>query len=79
MVGVCAGPLIAKEAKFTHLSSRKSLKHFLVCYWVFLCFVVVFVMFSVQYAELIEPIEKRIKAMDDYIKIFLILSPCFDC
>jgi hypothetical protein len=43
------------------------------------CFVVVFVMFSVQYAELIEPIEKRIKAMDDYIKIFLILSPCFDC
>jgi hypothetical protein len=61
------------------LSPRKSLKHFPFCYWGFLCFVVVFVMFSVQYAELIEPVEKRIKAVEDYINVFLILSPCFIC
>jgi hypothetical protein len=44
MVGVCAGPVIAKEAKFTPLSPRKSLKHFPIFYWGFLCFMVVFVM-----------------------------------
>jgi hypothetical protein len=34
-------------------------------------------MFSVQYAELIEAVEKHIKAVEDYIKVLLILSPCF--
>jgi hypothetical protein len=27
------------------------------------------VMFCVQYADLIEPVEKRIKAVEDYIKV----------
>ncbi|TVU41845.1 hypothetical protein EJB05_15400, partial [Eragrostis curvula] len=31
----------------------------------------------IVYAELIEPVEKRIKAVEDYIKVVLILSPCF--
>ncbi len=67
MVGVCTGPMLAKkEVEMTHHFSPVIGAVMLAAGCVLdfhpLCV-------CLQYAELIEPVEKRMKAVEDYIKV----------